>query len=156
VKIQLWSIGNDGDSIVSSGLDLYKKRLNHYVDFTVTPIRPVRNASALSLPELKRKEAELIIKKINPGDFLVALDGQGTQMDTPAFSVFLDSKLQSGSKSLIFLVGGAFGLHEDILGMAHFVLSLSRLTFPHQFARLIIAEQLYRAFTLLHHEKYHH
>ncbi len=156
MKIQLWSIGKDNDPYIRDGIAVFQKRLQHYVDFELRLIPTVKQAASLSIPELKKQEARLILDMLQPQDYLLALDEHGKMVTTLQFADFLQQRTNAGTRQLIILIGGAFGLDTAILQRAQGKLSLSSLTFPHQLVRLIVTEQLYRAYSVLHNEKYHH
>lgn len=156
MKIQLWSIGKEHDPYIRDGIAVFQKRLQHYVDFEVKLIPTVKQAASLSVPELKKQEAKIIMDMLQPTDFLLALDEKGKMMTTVQFADFLQQRNNAGTKQLIILIGGAFGIDQTLLQRAQLQLSLSPLTFPHQLVRLIFTEQLYRAYTVLNREKYHH
>lgn len=156
MKIQLWSIGKDNDPYIRDGIAIFQKRLQHYVDFELRLIPTVKQAASLSIPELKKQEARIISDMLQPQDFLVALDEHGKMMTTLQLADFLQQRTNAGTRQLVLLIGGAFGIDPSILQRAQWKLSLSSLTFPHQLVRLIMTEQLYRAYSVLHNEKYHH
>jgi 23S rRNA (pseudouridine1915-N3)-methyltransferase len=124
------------------------------VEWNIIPVP--KNAAMLSELDLRKKEAALVIEWLKKEDFLVALDAKGKQMTSEQLASFIQSRANESVKQLVFLIGGAFGLDKSILHRANFSWSLSTLTFPHQLVRLILAEQLYRACTILRNEKYHH
>jgi 23S rRNA (pseudouridine1915-N3)-methyltransferase len=156
MKVQLWSIGKDNDPYIRDGIAVFQKRLQHYVDFELCLIPTVKQAASLSIPELKKQEARIITDMLQPQDYLVALDEHGKMMSTLQLADFLQQRTNAGTRQLVLLIGGAFGLDPVILQRAQLKLSLSSLTFPHQLVRLIVTEQLYRAYSVLHNEKYHH
>ena len=156
MKIQLWSIGKENDPYIKEGIAIYQKRLQHYVDFELRLIPTVKQAASLSIPELKKQEAKIILDLLQPQDYLLALDEHGKMMTTLQLADFLQQRTNAATRQLILLIGGAFGLDASILQRAQAKLSLSQLTFPHQLVRLIVTEQLYRAYSVLHNEKYHH
>lgn len=156
MKIQLWSIGKENDPYIKEGIAIYQKRLQHYVDFELRLIPTVKQAASLSIPELKKQEAKIILNLLQPQDYLLALDEYGKMMTTLQLADFLQQRTNAATRQLILLIGGAFGLDASILQRAQGKLSLSQLTFPHQLVRLIVTEQLYRAYSVLHNEKYHH
>ncbi|WP_217607046.1 23S rRNA (pseudouridine(1915)-N(3))-methyltransferase RlmH [Chitinophaga sp. GbtcB8] len=156
MKIQLWSIGKENDPYIKEGIAIYQKRLQHYVDFELRLIPTVKQAASLSIPELKKQEAKIILDLLQPQDYLLALDEHGKMMTTLQLADFLQQRTNAATRQLILLIGGAFGLDASILQRAQGKLSLSQLTFPHQLVRLIVTEQLYRAYSVLHNEKYHH
>ena len=134
----------------------FTKRLNHYyrTDWRILP--PPKAGSSVSEADMKRREAELILASLEKDDFLVALDEGGQQLSSPELAAFLSARANASTRKLVFLIGGAYGLDETVLSRARFRWSLSSLTFPHQLVRLILAEQVYRACTILRNEKYHH
>lgn len=156
MKIQLWSIGKENDPYIKEGIAIYQKRLQHYVDFELRLIPTVKQAASLSIPELKKQEAKIILDLLQPQDYLLALDEHGKMMTTLQLADFLQQRTNAATRQLVLLIGGAFGLDASILQRAQAKLSLSQLTFPHQLVRLIVTEQLYRAYSVLHNEKYHH
>jgi 23S rRNA (pseudouridine1915-N3)-methyltransferase len=156
VKIQLWSIGKENDAYINEGIKIFQKRLQHYTDFSIKLIPTVKQAASLSIPELKKAEGRLVLDMLQPADYLLALDEYGKSMSTLQLSEFLQQRENAGTRQLIALIGGAFGLDEAVLQRAQTKMSLSALTFPHQIVRLIVTEQLYRAYTVLNNEKYHH
>jgi len=156
MKIQLWSIGKENDPYIKEGIAIYQKRLQHYVDFELRLIPTVKQAASLSIPELKKQEAKIILDLLQPQDYLLALDEHGKMMTTLQLADFLQQRTNAATRQLVLLIGGAFGLDATILQRAQGKLSLSQLTFPHQLVRLIVTEQLYRAYSVLHNEKYHH
>ena len=156
MKLQIWAIGKPHETYVAPGVENFSKRLRNYFSATWRIFPPLKNASALSEPDLKKKEADLVLANLGKEDWLVALDEHGKLMDSQKLSVFIQSRANESVKQLVFLIGGAYGLDQTILDRANFSWSLSPLTFPHQLVRLILAEQLYRACTILKNEKYHH
>ena len=156
MRISFWSIGKTHDAYVKEGIIEFTKRISKYfkVEWTIIPVP--KNAGMLSEMDLKKREAETILQWLRPDDYLVALDEHGKQFSSEGVSEFLQERATASTKHIVFLIGGAFGLDETILKKAKLKWSLSQLTFPHQLVRLILAEQVYRACTILHHEKYHH
>ncbi|MBS1914849.1 MAG: 23S rRNA (pseudouridine(1915)-N(3))-methyltransferase RlmH [Bacteroidetes bacterium] len=156
MKIQLLSIGKNHELFVKEGIEDFTKRISKYFPVSWNVIAPPKNAGAFSEKELKKKEAELVLQMLQKEDYLVALDERGTQLSSEGLAKFLQSRATESTKTVVFLVGGAFGLDEALLKRANYKWSLSQLTFPHQLVRLILAEQLYRACSILRNEKYHH
>lgn len=156
MKILFWSIGKPHDVHVKEGVADFSKRINNYFKQEWELIPPLKDASNFSEVELKKKEGEFILNKINKDDFLVALEERGKQITSEELASLLQSRANSGIKRLIFLIGGAYGLDPAVLQRANFQWSLSKLVFPHQLVRLILSEQVYRACTILRNEKYHH
>ena len=156
MKISLWTIGKSHDSYVKEGVLEFTKRIGRYypVEWTIIPVP--KNAGMLSEMDLKKKEAETVLQWLKPDDYLVALDERAKQFSSEALASFLQERASASTKNLVFLIGGAFGLDEQVIKKARLKWSLSQLTFPHQLVRLILAEQIYRACTILQNEKYHH
>ncbi len=156
MNLVLLTVGKTDVKWVKEGLDLYASRLNHYVPFSVTEIPELKKVSALSRQQIKDKEGELILKRVGPSDNLILLDEKGKEFRSLEFADYLQRKLNGGARSLVFAVGGAYGFSEAVYSRAQGKISLSRMTFSHQMVRTIFAEQLYRAFTILKGEPYHH
>lgn len=156
MKIQLWSIGKPHDKELKAAIDQFTQRCNNYFDVEWNIIAPPKNAGAMSESELKKKEGEIILQMLDKQDYLVALDERGKQLTSEGLAEFINTRANESTKRVIFLIGGAFGIHESVLKAAQFKWSLSNLTLPHQLVRLVLAEQLYRAFSILRNEKYHH
>jgi 23S rRNA (pseudouridine1915-N3)-methyltransferase len=156
MKLSLWSIGKSNDTYVKEGITEFTKRISKYftVEWTIIPVP--KNAGMLSEMDLKRKEAEIILQWISPTDYLVALDEKGKEMTSEGLAGFIQQRATESTKNIVFLIGGAFGIDQTVLKRANLKWSLSQLTFPHQMVRLILAEQVYRACTILRNEKYHH
>jgi 23S rRNA (pseudouridine1915-N3)-methyltransferase len=156
MKISFWSIGKAHEAYVKSGIEDFTKRLSNYfpVQWNILPVP--KNAGLLSETDLKKREGEMILSLLKDDDYLIALDEKGKELTSEALSNFLQQRANESTKQIIFLIGGAFGLDEAVLKKAKFKWSLSQLTFPHQLVRLILAEQVYRACTILRNEKYHH
>jgi 23S rRNA (pseudouridine1915-N3)-methyltransferase len=156
MKISLWSIGKPNDSYIKEGVEEFTKRISKYfpVEWAIIPVP--KNAGMMSEMDLKKREGEIIFQWLKPDDYLIALDEHGKQFTSEGLSQFLQQRASESSKNLVFLIGGAFGLDGPVLQRAKTKWSLSQLTFPHQLVRLILAEQVYRACTILRNEKYHH
>jgi len=156
MKLQLWSVGKDHEAYVKPGVEDFTRRISRYypVEWTILP--PPRNAATLSLTDLKKKEGEMILEGLGKDDYLVALDEKGKQMSSEGLAQFIQTRANDSIRNLIFLIGGAYGLDEQVLQRANYKWSLSQLTLPHQLVRLVLAEQLYRACTIQRNEKYHH
>lgn len=156
MKIWFWSIGKTNESYVKEGIADFTKRVSRYfpVEWAIIPVP--KNAGMLSEMDLKKKEGETILQWLKADDYLVALDEHGKQFSSEGLSEFLQERASASTKNLVFLIGGAFGLDAAVLKRAQLKWSLSQLTFPHQLVRLILAEQVYRACTILQNEKYHH
>lgn len=156
MKVTLMTIGKTDDHYLKEGIDKYLKRLTHYIKFDFTEIQDLKNTKALSQDQQKLKEAELILKKITNLDHLVLLDERGHELSSPQFAEYLNNKMISTTNNLIFVVGGPYGFHESVYQRANDKMSLSKMTFSHQMVRLFFVEQVYRAFTIIKGEPYHH
>ena len=156
MKIQLWSIGKPHDKELKPAIEQFTTRCNNYfsVEWNIIPVP--KNAGMMSEMDLKEKEGEMILERLEERDYMVALDERGKQSTSKGLADFIQSRANESTRRLIFVIGGAFGLDEAVLKRADMKWSLATLTFPHQLVRLILAEQLYRAFTILRNEKYHH
>lgn len=153
MKISLWSVGKQHDAYVKAGIEAFTKRLNAYFPTEWVIIPPVKNTG--SIAEQKKKEGEAIRQRLKADDYLIALDEHGKQLSSEDLSALLESRTMD-TRQIVFLIGGAYGIDESILAACRQKWSLSKLTFPHQLVRLILAEQLYRACTIRANEKYHH
>ena len=141
---------------VEALVTMYTKRLNHYVRFAITTIADVRNTKKLSEAEQKRLEGEAILKLITDSDHLMLLDEHGAEYRSIDFADMLQRRMLSGTKRLVFVIGGPYGFSDAVYQRSNSKLSLSKMTFSHQIVRAIFTEQLYRAFTILKNEPYHH
>ncbi len=156
MNIKLILVGKTNNNNLEILYNDYLKRLKHYINFDVEIISDLKNTKNLSFDEIKEKEGNLILSKINAQDYVVLLDEQGKEINSINFSENLQKKMNSGLKSLVYVVGGAYGFSLEVYNRANEKLSLSKLTFSHQMVRLFFIEQLYRAFTILKNEPYHH
>ena len=156
MKIHFWSIGKAHESYVKEGIEMFSKRISHYYPAEWKIIPSVKNAATLSKDDLKKGESEIILTLIKPDDILILLDEKGKQLTSEQLAALIRTNADKSVKNLVFLIGGAFGVHEKLIKRANQVWSLSQLVFPHQLARLILAEQIYRACTISRNEKYHH
>lgn len=156
MKIQFWSIGKNNEPYIKEGVEDFTRRISKYypVEWSIIPLP--KNAGMMSEMDLKKKEGEIVLDWLNKGDFLVVLDERGKQLTSEDLATFIQKRSNESYKNIVFLIGGAFGIDEGVLKRANFKWSLSTLVFPHQLVRLIIAEQVYRACTILRNEKYHH
>lgn len=156
MTIKLLAIGKTDNKQLQALIDDYQKRLGFYVKFEFEIIPDLKKAKNLSEDQQKQKEGELILNKLNPTDVLILLDENGKQLDSVAFSNYLQKHMNSGIKQLVFVIGGPYGFSPDVYQKANGKLSLSKMTFSHQMIRLFVIEQLYRGFTILRNEPYHH
>ncbi|UAY53175.1 23S rRNA (pseudouridine(1915)-N(3))-methyltransferase RlmH [Ferruginibacter albus] len=156
MKIELWTIGKMHDFYVKEGIDLFTKRITGYYPAEWKIIAPPKNAGTLSETDLKKKEAEIILSALKKEDYLVLLDERGKQLSSEELATFIQTRGNESVRTIVFLIGGAFGVSKEIAGRANYTWSLSRLVFPHQLVRLLLSEQIYRACSILRNEKYHH
>ena len=156
MKIILFSVGKSHETYVRQGIADFTQRLNKYFSTEWNILASPKNAASLSDDELKLQEGKLILSQLLPTDFMVLLDERGKPLTSPQLAKLLQQRANESVHRLVFLIGGAFGVSDAVFKRANFVWSLSPLVFPHMLVRLILAEQLYRAGTILRNEKYHH
>ncbi len=156
MKIKLLAIGKTDDKNLQILIDDYQKRLKHYIGFEFEILSDIKNVKNLSQKQQKEKEGELILKKLKPTDTLIVLDEKGKEFSSVGFSGFLQKKMNSGIKQLVFVIGGPYGFSQEVYKKAQGKISFSKMTFSHQMFRLFVVEQIYRAFTILKNEPYHH
>ena len=156
MKISLLMVGKTTNSQLIKLQDEYQNRLKHYISFDSIIIPELKNTKNLSVAEQQEKEADLILKQIETSDDVILLDEKGKQFTSVGFSTFISKKMLASHKRMIFVVGGPYGFSERVYSRATGLVSLSAMTFSHQMIRLIFLEQLYRAFTILKGEPYHH
>lgn len=156
MKICLLTVGKTDIGWVREGLETYSSRLSHYVPFSVCEIPELKNTSALTRTQIKEREGELILKAIKPTDRVILLDERGKEYSSVEFSEEIRRLSLAGGKDIVFVIGGAYGFSEAVYARSVGKISLSRMTFSHQMVRTIFAEQLYRAFTIIKGEPYHH
>lgn len=155
MNIKLIVVGKNEQKYLKEALDIYIKRLTHYINFELVVLPDVKNAKNMSVSELKDKEAELILKHSAKADKVVLLDEKGKEYSSVEFSKYIEKQMNASLKTLAFVVGGAFGFSEKVYSQAGEKLSISKMTFSHQMIRLLFVEQLYRAFTIIKGEPYH-
>lgn len=156
MKIQFWSIGKTNEAYVKLGVEDFTKRISNYfkAEWNIIPVP--KNSGMLSEMDLKKREGEVILQWLDRDDYLVVLDERGKQLTSEGLADFLQARANESTKKIVFLIGGAFGIADEVFKRANYKWSLSQLVFPHQLVRLILAEQIYRACTILKNEKYHH
>ena len=137
-------------------IDEYAGRVKHYISFDITVIPELKNTKSLSVDQQKQQEGELILKQLQGGDHVVLLDEHGKEFRSVEFSKWVEQKMQTVNKRLVFVIGGPYGFSSDVYAKANEKISLSKMTFSHQMVRLIFVEQLYRAMTIMRGEPYHH
>ncbi|MEN9684685.1 MAG: hypothetical protein RLZZ28_471 [Bacteroidota bacterium] len=156
MKLQFWSVGKPHDDYVKTGIEAFTKRIQNYFSCEWKIIAPPKQAAGLSAKELKKAEAVSLLSLLQQDDYLLLLDEKGKQLSSPELAQWMQQRANESSKRVILLIGGAFGVDESISKRANDTWSLSKLVFPHMLVRLILAEQVYRACTILRNEKYHH
>jgi len=156
MNIELIVVGKTDMKEVETLVAMYSKRLNHYVRFAITTIADVRNTKKLSEGEQKRLEGEAILRLLTPSDYVMLLDEHGAELRSIEFADLIEKRMSAGVKRLVFIIGGPYGFSDAVYARANGKLSLSKMTFSHQIVRAIFLEQLYRAFTILKNEPYHH
>ncbi len=156
MQIKLLAIGKTDNKQLQQLIEDYQKRLSHYIKFSLEIIPDLKNSKNLSETQLKQKEGELILNKISNTDVLILLDENGKQLNSVEFSNYLQKHMNSGIKQLVFVIGGPYGFSQEVYNKAQGKLSLSKMTFSHKMVRLFFIEQLYRGFTILRNEPYHH
>jgi len=156
MNIKLLAIGKTDNKALQTLIDDYTKRLSFYIKFDLEIIPDVKNVKNLSEIQQKEKEGELILSKLSATDHLILLDEKGTTFSSIGFSDYLQKKMNAGIKTLVFVIGGPYGFSNELYKKANGKISLSDMTFSHQMVRLFVIEQIYRGFTILKNEPYHH
>lgn len=156
MRITLLTMGRTDRGWVSESLGMYVSRLKHYVQFQLTELLELKNAASLSQAQIKEKEGELLLASIKPADEVILLDEHGKEFRSVEFATMLQERMFRSGRDLVFVIGGAYGFSDKVYSRADSLISLSKMTFSHQMVRTIFAEQLYRAFTILKGEPYHH
>jgi 23S rRNA (pseudouridine1915-N3)-methyltransferase len=156
MKIALIQTGKTNERYVSEGFDVYNSRISKYAGFEVITIPDLKNTRNMPGQEQKAKEGNMILLTVSKDDYLVLLDERGKELRTAEFAEWLEKRFVGSGKRIVFVIGGPWGFSEDVYSRADFRISLSKMTFPHQLVRLLFAEQLYRAFSIIRGEPYHH
>lgn len=156
MKIHLRSVGKAHESFVKEGIGLFTKRISNYFPVEWAIITPPKNAAVLEPAILRIKEGEIILASLEKEDFLVLLDERGKSLTSEAFAEFIMQRTNERVKNLVFLIGGAYGVSDAVRQRTNYTWSLSTLVLPHQLVRLVLAEQVYRACSIMRNEKYHH
>lgn len=156
MTLELIVIGKTDSEEVAALVGMYARRVNHYCKFTVTTLPDVRTTRSMTVRQQRTAEGEAILRQLSQGDYVVLLDERGDEMRSVEFALWLQKRLNSGVKRLVLVIGGPYGFSDEVYARANAKLSLSRMTFSHQIVRAIFAEQIYRAFTILRNEPYHH
>lgn len=156
MNIKVISIGKTNKSYLVEGENEYLKRLRKYLTVEKIEIPDIKGAKKMSEPEIKLKEGQLLLSKIQSTDFVVLLDDKGKMHSSVDFSKWMQNKMNMSTKTLVFLIGGAYGFSDEVYGRGQEKLSISKMTFSHQMIRMLFFEQIYRAFSILNNEPYHH
>lgn len=156
MKLKLLLVGKSVESYLQKGIEIYRSRLVHYIPFEIVEIPELKQVSALSKDQIKVKEGELILKKIKAGDYVILLDEHGERFTSVAWAKHLEQLISRTGRDIVFVVGGGYGFSQQVYARGDSKISLSDMTFSHQLVRLIFVEQLYRAFTIMKGEPYHH
>ena len=156
MKITMLTVGQTEKNWIKEGLDVYVSRLKHYCAFSVNEIPELKNVSSLSREQIRKKEGELVLKAVRDSDEVILLDEHGKEYSSTGFAEALERKISLGGRDIVFVIGGAYGFSEEVYRRSNSSISLSKMTFSHQMVRTIFAEQLYRAFTIMKGEPYHH
>ncbi len=156
MKIDFLVVGKTAQSGFAAGITEYCNRIKRYIPFDMIVIPELKNTKNLSIEQQKEREGELILKSLREGDIIVLLDEHGKEFSSMQFAEYIEKKMHTTPRRLVFVVGGPYGFAQSVYTAAHEKISLSKMTFSHQMIRLIFTEQLYRAFTILNNEPYHH
>ena len=156
MRVHLIVVGKTDQPFVRQGFDEFCSRLGHYFPFSLEIIPDIKNTKHLPVEQQKEREGEMILRLFQAGDFIVLLDERGKEFTSVEFAEYIEKKTHTGSKRLVFVIGGAYGFSSAVYEAVHEKIALSKMTFPHQLIRLIFIEQLYRAMTILNNEPYHH
>lgn len=156
MTIELIVVGKTDSREVAALVEMYARRVNRYCRFAVTTLPDARNTRNLTPAQQRTAEGEAILRQLSEGDFAALLDERGTEFRSVEFALWLQKRMNSGLKRLVLIIGGPYGFSDEVYARADARLSLSRMTFSHQIVRAIFAEQIYRAFTILNNEPYHH
>jgi 23S rRNA (pseudouridine1915-N3)-methyltransferase len=156
MKIALLQTGKTTDKSISALADLYSNRISKYSSFDIITIPDLKNSKSLPVNDQKIKEGKRIIQSVNPEDYVILLDEKGKEFKTLEFSDWMGKVFMIPKKRIVFVIGGPWGFSDEVYERADFKISLSRMTFPHQLVRLLFLEQLYRIFTIIKGDPYHH
>lgn len=156
MKIELAVIGKTSIGYLKQGIDEYIKRLKHYVPFEIKYIDDIKNTKNISKDQQKRTEGAKILSLLDKSDFVVLLDEHGKEYTSMQYSSYIQKRMLSGTKKVVFVIGGPYGFSQEVYDRANDKISFSKMTFNHEMIRLIFTEQLYRVYTIINHEPYHH
>lgn len=156
MKVTLLTVGKTDKSYLREGMMMYQQRLTHYITFSFVEIPDIKGGAALSRDMIRRKEGEVILKALKPSDAVILLDERGRQYSSEQWAAAIEERISRDSRDIVFIIGGPYGFSDEVYARAEGMMSLSKMTFSHQMVRLIFLEQLYRAFTIIKGEPYHH
>ncbi len=156
MNIELLVVGKTDSALIEEIVANYAKRINHYCKFSITTLADVKNTKSLTVKQQRTAEGEMILRQITDSDFVTLLDERGTEYRSVDFAYWVQKRMNSGVRRLLIVIGGPYGFSEAVYARANSKVSLSKMTFSHQIVRAIFAEQIYRAFTILKNEPYHH
>lgn len=156
MNIDLVVVGKTDSREVDALVEMYAKRINFYAKFSIVYLPDVKNTRKLSQSQQRTAEGEAILRQVGDGDYLLLLDEHGEELRSVEFAAWMQKRMAGGLRRLVFVIGGPYGFSDAVYSRADGKLSLSRMTFSHQIVRAIFAEQLYRAFTIIRNEPYHH
>jgi len=156
MHIEIWSVGKANEPFIEEGIQYYFQKIKPYNSIELSILQPNKKNATTDIERSKLIEEELILKKLQPNHYLILLDERGKQLNSIQWSQQFQQQMNQGTKTLVFLIGGAYGVSENVRKVAKQTWSLSTLVFPHQLVRLILTEQVYRAFSILHDSPYHH
>ena len=153
MKIRLITVSREADRYAEGICKIYESRIRHYISFEAINIRPAKTSDS---SQQKKSDTSAILKKLKQNEIVVLLDERGDEPNSPDLAKWLENNMNKGAKSITFVIGGAYGVDDSIQHFVHVQMALSRLTLPHEIAKVVFVEQLYRAFTIIRNEKYHH
>ena len=156
MNVEVWSIGKENDAFIEDGIQYYLQKIRPYNPIELMILQIPKKSATTDITRAKQQEEELILKRLQPHHYLILLDEQGKQLNSIQWSQQFQQRMNQGVKTLVLLIGGAYGVSDAIKHKAHQTWSLSSLVFPHQMVRLIVAEQVYRTFSILNNSPYHH
>ena len=156
MKIEFWHIGKTKEIYVQQGMDIYEKNIRRYCTYTNKTLTAASGRKNTDIKAYQDQEAQAVLKSLDSADHLILLDEAGKHHTSIGFSQWLQKTIDTSPRRLIFLIGGAYGFSEEVYARAQNQISLSKMTFPHQLVRVLFLEQLYRAFTIINNQSYHH
>lgn len=156
MQIEIWSVGKENDKFIDDGILHYFKKTKPYISVSLELIQLPKKAATTDINRTKQLEEEAILKRLQPHHYLILLDEKGKLLTSPQWAEQFQQLMNMGTKTVVLLIGGAFGVSDNVMKAAKQKWSLSKLVFPHQLVRLVLSEQVYRAFSILHNSPYHH